>query len=180
MGWIALVFVIACLAAALAESARRKRRPPPSARIPSGPNIPTLRIPVRDVGTPPQRFVDLRSVPRDLLLRRSLTDVLSAILAPHPDPVSIVWVLPRATAAVVERLEDVEHAIVWPRFMGLSPRARHAVYVDGTRLSATTARRIEACGVAVALAWPMVVVPEGRGARAFSGAEILATERTGT
>ena len=176
MGWIALVFVVACLAAAVAEGVRRKRRAPLSARFPCGAHIPTLRIPVRDVGSPPQRFVDLRSVPGDLLLRRSLTDVLSAILAPHPDPVSIVWVLPRATAAVVERLEHVEHAIVWPRFMALSPGACHAVYVDGARLSDVTTRRIEKCGVAVALAWPMVVVPEGRGARAFSGAEILATE----
>jgi hypothetical protein len=176
VGWIALVFVVACLAAALAEALRRRRRPPVSARFPCGPNIPTLRIPVRDVGSPPQRFVDLRSVPRDLLLRRSLTDVLSAILAPYPDPASIAWVLPKGTAEVLERLEHVEHAIVWPRFMALSPGARHAVYVDGARLSQETTRRVEACGVAVALAWPMVVVPEGRGARAFSGAEILATE----
>jgi hypothetical protein len=174
---MALAFVAVLLVvAALVWRRRGAAKPPPSSRIPGAPSsIPTLSIPVRDVGSPPQRFVDLRSVPAHLLVRRSLTDVLSTILAPHPDPASVVWVLPPGSAGIAERLEDGEHAIVWPRYLSLAPRARHAVYIDGARVSDAAAKRIEATGMAVAVVWPMVVVAEGRGARAFSGAELLAT-----
>src|SRR5579883_1189146 len=140
---MALAFVAVLLVvAALVWRRRGAAKPPPSSRIPGAPSsIPTLSIPVRDVGSPPQRFVDLRSVPAHLLVRRSLTDVLSTILAPHPDPASVVWVLPPGSAGI----------------------------------SDAAAKRIEATGMAVAVVWPMVVVAEGRGARAFSGAELLAT-----
>ncbi|MDI1444234.1 hypothetical protein [Polyangium sp. 6x1] len=119
-----------------------------------------LSIAIRDVGTPAQRVVDLRTVPWEVIVTYRFIEALTTQLRPLPPATTVTWVFDAKAGKLIDAQTPAAHAVLWPRFVRLAPSAVHVVYVDGVVLESAASGALEACGVSVAIRPPIVLTFE--------------------